>query len=123
MIPWNMIEHPFGNRARQDRRDPVDVIMTVGLSQVATGALHLGLESVADDLEGLVESDEAEGGARLLLGPSLGLAPPGTRWAVVVVAGPVVSLTNSSVSGTTSGAPRNLTNTGYVIRTSLTLQW
>jgi hypothetical protein len=118
-----LIEHPFGNRARQDRRDPVDVIMTLGLSHVATGALRLGLEAVAEDLEGLVESDEAEGGARLMLGPSLGLAPPGARWGVVVVAGPVVRLTNSSVSGTASGAPRDLTNTGYVIRTSLTLRW
>jgi len=117
------LEHPFGNGAHEDRRDPVDVIMTLGLSHVATGALRLGLESVAEDLEALVASDEAEGGARVMLGPSLALAPPGTRWGLVVVAGPVVRLTNSPVSGTMSGARRDLPNTGYVIRTSLTLQW
>jgi len=117
------IEHPFRSDAGAERRDPVDVIMTLGLSHVVTGSLRLGFESVAEDLEGLVESDETEGGAKLMVGPALGFAPPGAHWSAVVVAGPVLQLTSSAVNGTASGAPRDLTNGGYVIRTSVTLQW
>lgn len=116
------IEHPFGDEARDDGRDPLDVIVTSGVSHAVSGTFRLGVESVAEDLEGLVESDEAEGGAKLMLGPSLGFAPPGAHWSVVLTAGPVLHLSSSSVDGSSSGAPRDLTN-GSIIRTSVTWQW
>lgn len=117
------LEHPFSSDSGQEQRDPVDVIMTLGLSHAVNGTVRLGVESVAEDLEGLVESDEAEGGAKLMVGPSLGFAPPRAQWSALVIAGPVLHLSQSSVSGAGSGAPRDLSNSGYVVRTSVTFQW
>lgn len=105
-----------------DTRDAVDLITTVGLSHQVSGGLRLGVEAIAEDLEGFFEANEAEGGAKLMVGPSIGLGSRASRWNLAVVTGPVVRLTRSTASGTGSGAARDL-NTGYVLRTSISYEW
>lgn len=52
-------------------RDEVDAILSLGLSYAFLKYFRAGLESVGEDLEAFVEEEEAEGGARLLAGPTL----------------------------------------------------
>ena len=113
------LEHAFARA--QDQRDALDVITTVGaMRDIATG-VRLGVESVAEDLEGFVEPDEAEGGAKLMIGPSIGLGA--RRWTLQLTAGPVFHLTGSSSSGAGSGAPRDLSSPGYVVRSAFGFTW
>jgi hypothetical protein len=105
-------------------RDALDVISTLGVTRQLRSGLRVGLEAVGEDLEGFVEADEAEGGAKAMLGPTLRLGSPEARWGLAVAGGPVLRLTRSTVPGGTSGAARDLmTNTGYVLRTSITRRW
>jgi hypothetical protein len=57
-------------------RDAVDVILGVAAAVRVQDRVRLGLEVLGEDLEGLWDPDETEGGARVLVGPSvwLGLA-------------------------------------------------
>lgn len=50
-------------------RDPVDVIVTAGASYPLAPFASVGVEYLGQDLEDLWEREEAEGGARHLLGP------------------------------------------------------
>ena len=106
-----------------DHRDALDVISTLGVMHELGPGVRAGFESVAEDLEGFFETDEAEGGAKLMIGPSLGLGPRDARWTLQITTGPVFHLTTSTVPAIGSGAPRDLTGTGYVVRTSLGFQW
>jgi hypothetical protein len=89
-------------------RDQFDVITTVGWSRAVTDRIALGVEGIGQDLEGFWERDEAEGGARLLIGPSLHVASPQKRWSVTVAGGPLLHST-STIETTT--APRDIQNT------------
>jgi hypothetical protein len=111
------LERAFGNR----RRDALDLNTTVGFAHAVTSGIRLGVEGVAEDLEGIVESDEAEGGAKLMLGPSLALGSPKSAWGLTLTGGPVFRLSRSTVSGSASGASRTLGN-GFVLRTSVVLR-
>ena len=103
-------------------RDALDVITSVGVSRRVARPLRVGLEAVGEDLEGLFDPNEAEGGAKLLLGPTLAVAPT-AHWQVLVGGGPVLRLSHSSVSGGGS-VPRDLiTRSGYVIRSSVSYTW
>jgi hypothetical protein len=84
----------FGNvrfeRAFSKNRDGVDLITTLGWLRRVAPALQIGVESVAEDLEGLWEKAEAEGGTRLFVGPSIHVAPPGRRWSASLCGGPLL---------------------------------
>jgi hypothetical protein len=103
-----------------DGRDAADLITSLGWARrVGARGLFVGLEAVGEDLEGFWEAEEAEGGAKLMAGPSLRLAPDGRRWQLALVGGPVIYATRS---GLRSGADRALAGlperNGYVVRTS-----
>lgn len=115
------LEHAFPKAGSAEQRDALDIITTLGVMHDVRPSVRLGVESVAEDLEGFFEADEAEGGAKLMVGPSIGLGPRAARWTLQVTAGPVFRLTQSTAA-VGSGAPRDLT-TGFVVRTSLGLQW
>jgi opacity protein-like surface antigen len=119
------LERPFvASGDPSARRDEIDVITTAGVARRVSGAVRVGVETVAEDLEGLFERGEAEGGARVMLGPTITLAPSQSRWQLLVGGGPVVWLTHSLRDGTSSGAPRDLTTrSGYVIRTAIAYNW
>jgi hypothetical protein len=101
-------------------RDALDVITTMGFAHAIAPSVWLGVEAVGSDLEGLWDNDEAEGGATVLLGPTLAVAAS-ARLRLVVGGGPVVRATRSTATALTgSGAERA---TGYVLRTSVRAAW
>jgi len=119
-------EHAFAAAADAGefaRRDPLDVITTAGLMQDVGAGLSIGVETIGEDLEGFWEADEAEGGAKLMIGPTLSVRPPGLPWQLLLGVGAIFHLTYSTQPGTASGAARDLTTgQGYVVRASVTYQ-
>jgi hypothetical protein len=111
----------FGNvrfeRPLQQGRDAIDLITTLGWTHRVGTAVHAGVEAVGEDLEGFWEPEEAEGGAKLFVGPSLRVAPPQASWSVSMAGGPVVYATRS---GRTSPAARPLEarDNAYTVRVS-----
>jgi len=80
----------------------------------------VGIEAIGEDLEGFWEAGEAEGGARLLVGPSLRVTPRGHPWHLSVAGGPVVHATRSSRAGDVVRAlPASTGRNGYAVRASL----
>lgn len=75
--PWDialsgLLEVPVGGAGR----DEADIITTMAVSYAVLRTLRLGLELGGEDLEGLFEDEEAEGGAKVLFGPTLSWALP-----------------------------------------------
>jgi len=66
LIGSTRLEFPFDSK-----RDPVDLIITLAASYGLSKKFRIGFEVAAEDLEGFWEEEEAEGGARFILGPSL----------------------------------------------------
>jgi hypothetical protein len=112
----------FGNfrfeRAFNSGRDGVDFIASAGWLRRLGPSVHLGLEAVGEDLEGLWDTEEAEGGAKIFVGPSLRVAPASRPWAVSLCGGPILY---ASRSAPLSAAPRPLgaTDNGYTVRLSV----
>lgn len=112
----------FGNlrfeRPLADGRDSVDFLTSIGWHYRLGPAVHLGVETIGEDLEGFWEEEEAEGGAKLFVGPSLLLAPSHRRFSASLCGGPILYATRN---GRTSTAPRPLgaTGNGYTVRLSL----
>ena len=101
-------------------RDPVDLITTMGVARRLTPALYGGVEAIGEDLEGFWEKEEAEGGARLLIGPSLRLAPRNGRWQLGLAGGPIFHATRSARSSdATRALPANGGRDGFGVRASL----
>ena len=85
-------EHEFqGGTSDQPEqgRDAVDFITTAGWAWRATKALAVGVEGLAQDLEGFWDPQQAEGGARILIGPSPHVASAGRRWQLTTTGGPI----------------------------------
>jgi hypothetical protein len=101
-------------------RDTVDLITTIGVARRVTRAMHVGLEMIGEDLEGFWDPNEAEGGARLLVGPSIRFAPPSAKWQVGAAGGPMIHATHSAViSDATRSLPAAAGKDGYAVRASL----
>jgi hypothetical protein len=105
-------------------RDAVDLITTVGLARRISSALHLGVEAIGEDLEGFWDPNEADGGARLLVGPSIRIAPPARAWQFTVAGGPIVHSTQTprTSSAVRAVPPANGRN-GYALRTALSYRF
>jgi len=103
-------------------RDAVDLITSVGWARRVSRGVSLGVETIGEDLEGFWDADEAEGGARLLAGPSLHIAPAEHRWQLTATGGPMF---HPSATGRASGAFRDLPpdtgGTGYAFKASLSI--
>jgi hypothetical protein len=108
--------------AASAQRDALDVVTSVGVSRRFGRPLRVGLEAVGEDLEGLFDPTEAEGGAKLMLGPTIAVAP-NAHWQLTLGGGPVLRLSQSTVIPG-GGVPRDLmTRSGYVIRSSIGYTW
>jgi hypothetical protein len=59
----------LGTHVFEKARDPVDLMLTAGATYAIIPQIRLGAEYTVQDLEGLFEHDEAEGGVRHFLGP------------------------------------------------------
>jgi hypothetical protein len=117
---WRLDGNALFEKPYAAERDAVDLITTFGVARRIAPAVHVGVELIGEDLEGFWEEDEAEGGARVLVGPSIRLAPTSARWQVSVAGGPVFHATRSTIR---SDAPRSLPDgggrDGYAIRCGL----
>jgi hypothetical protein len=116
---WQLYSNILLEKPLSAGRDEIDLILTMGWSYNLTGALDLGLEAVGEDLEGFWEAEEAEGGARLFVGPVVSWAIPATPWKFVIGAGPIIRATQSNRS---SVALRNLSSgpeNGYMVRAAI----
>ncbi|MBP7126173.1 hypothetical protein KBD49_07390 [Myxococcota bacterium] len=67
-----LLEVPVGSAGR----DEADVMTALAVSYAVVPSLRIGLEVAGEDLEGLFEEEEAEGGAKLLFGPTLAWSLP-----------------------------------------------
>lgn len=65
----NFTSNILFEKAFQERRDEIDMFITAGLSYKITEWLRTGIEYAGQDLEDLWEKEEAEGGARHIIGP------------------------------------------------------
>ncbi len=79
-----------GERVLARGRDAVDVLVVMGALYKIAGPLRAGVEYVAQDLEGFVDREEAEGGVRHFVGPTAALELLDTR--LTLVASPGVGL-------------------------------
>jgi hypothetical protein len=107
------LEKPFATG-----RDAIDLITTIGWSQRLGHGLRVGLEGVGEDIEGFWEAEEAEGGAKLYIGPAVHWSPPAGRLWLSASGGPILYATRS---GRTSPAPRPLdaSGNGFTVRLSV----
>jgi len=102
-------------------RDAVDLLTTVGAGRRVGSAVTLSVEAVGQDLEGFWDPAEKDGGARLMAGPTIAIAPPTARWQLTVGGGPVLRATRSDFA---SAADRPLpTRSGYVLRSAMGFTW
>jgi hypothetical protein len=111
-----MLEKPMSGE-----RDAVDLITTVGAGRKLGSAVTLSVEAVGQDLEGFWDPEEKDGGARLMAGPTIAIAPPTARWQLTVGGGPIIRATRSDFA---SSADRPLpTRNGYVLRSAVGFSW
>jgi hypothetical protein len=68
---FNLSARGIGEIPFAEGRDAADLIVGVALSRELGARFRVGVEAAGEDIEGLWEPDEAEGGARLLVGPTL----------------------------------------------------
>jgi hypothetical protein len=116
----------YGNALFQkplsEGRDAVDLITSIGWARQLRRGMFLGVEAVGEDLEGFWDPNEAEGGARLLAGPSLHISPPDARWQLTATGGPVF---HPSDTGRTSDAlrdlPPDMKRTSYAFKVALSI--
>jgi hypothetical protein len=96
-------------------RDSVDLITSLGWAHRVGGSLRLGVEAIGEDLEGFWEAEEAEGGAKLFVGPSIQLAPSRSPVYASLCGGPIVYATQSG-RASTAVRPLGATGNGYTLR-------
>ena len=103
-------------------RDALDVITSVGWARKLSHGLSAGIEAIGEDLEGFWEAEEAEGGARLLVGPSVHVSPPGKHWQLSATGGPVFHPSNTGrVSNALRDLPPETRRTSYAFKVALSV--
>jgi hypothetical protein len=110
-----LLEIPVGRAGR----DEVDVVIAAAASYRLVSWLRLGLEVAAEDLEGLTARAEAEGGTKLLFGPTLALTFPHGLFLKVNTAAVYAYLANQTFA---AGAPRP-DEWGVMVRAALGWSW
>lgn len=117
---WLLHGNLLFQKPMAENRDTVDLITSVGWAHKLPHAMSLGVEAIGEDLEGFWDPEEAEGGARLLVGPSLRIAPANRSWQFSIAGGPVVHSTQSPrVSTAIRALPSSDGRNGYAVRTLL----
>jgi hypothetical protein len=115
---WQLTGNLRFEKAFDKTRDKLDFISSFGFQHRITNQWYLGFEALGQDLEGFWEKDEAEGGAKLMIGPSVNIVPSNSRLSFSFAGGPVFYATRSSVLP--SQAIREIgavaTGNGYTIR-------
>lgn len=114
---WKLAANFRFEKAFDSERDGLDVISTFGVLREINGQLFGGIEAVGQDLEGFWQTDETEGGARILIGPSLNFVPVGSRFSFSLCGGPIIQATHSMIIPNDS-AVRDLPilNNGFTLK-------
>jgi hypothetical protein len=86
------------------QRDAADVVTSVGWSRRMSDRIAIGVEGIGQDLEGFWNPAEADGGARLLVGPSLHVQTESGDWAASATAGQVLRAPSTASSPDAGGA-------------------
>lgn len=108
-----LLEHTFTKN-----RDEVDVITNLGFHYRLLGRLYAGFEAVGEDLEGFWDEEEAEGGAKLMVGPSLNMTSKNSGISFSLSGGPVIYATQNQVIN--QEAIRQLpSQAGLIVRASV----
>jgi len=116
---WKAGGNVLFEKALAGDRDKIDVISSFGFHHELFKNLYGGLEAVGEDLEGLWDDEEAEGGAKVFIGPSLNLAPSASRFSFSLSGGPVFYASRNQA--TNFEAVRELpSQTGLTIRAKIT---
>jgi hypothetical protein len=97
-------------------RDKLDLISSMGFHHKIASNFFAGLEAIGEDLEGLWDKEETEGGAKLFLGPSLKLAPAMSRLSFSLAGGPIFYATKSTVLFPDAQRSLIKTDNGYTIK-------
>lgn len=95
---WKIGGNLLFEKSFAKNRDAIDVITSMGFHYLMIGKLYGGFEAVGEDLEGFWEEDEAEGGAKFLIGPSLNLTTNNSRISFSVSGGPVIYASHSQIN-------------------------
>jgi hypothetical protein len=118
-MTWRLHGNALFQKPLGEARDTVDLITSVGWARKLSRSVALGVEAIGEDLEGFWEVEEAEGGARLLVGPSLHLAPPDRKWQITAAGGPMFFRRNSPLwSGAERDLPAITASPSYVLKLS-----
>jgi hypothetical protein len=113
---WRFAANARVEKAFAADRDEFDVITSFGVQRQITGRFFGGIEAVGQDLEGLWETDEAEGGAKVLIGPSLNFVPVNSRLAFSLCAGPILYVTHSTIVPNDSAVRDLPLNNGFTVK-------
>ncbi len=115
---WRAGGNILFEKAFAQNRDNIDVITSLGVHYRLLGNLYGGVETVGEDLEGFWDKEEAEGGAKLLVGPSLNMTTNNSRISFSVSGGPVFYATRNQISN--PEAMRELpSQSGLTLRTKV----
>ncbi len=115
---WKAGGNVLFEKAFGANRDKIDIISSFGFHHIIIGKLYGGFETVGQDLEGLW-SDEAEGGAKILVGPSLNMTTNNSRISFSLSGGPVFYASRNQV--TNPDAIRELpSQSGLTLRAKVT---
>lgn len=93
---WRANVNLVFEKAFSSDRDAIDVTTSIGIQYQVFNNLFAGIEAISEDLEGLWEDDEAEGGAKVFIGPSINLSPSKSRFTFALAGGPVINAVQSS---------------------------
>jgi len=115
-LVWRFAANARIEKAFAADRDEFDVISSFGVQRQITGRFFGGVEAVGQDLEGLWETDEAEGGAKVLIGPSLNYVPANSRLAFSLCAGPILYVTHSTIIPNDSAVRELPLNNGFTVK-------
>lgn len=95
-LRWKFAGNLLFEKAFAKNRDGIDIITSMGFNYRLSASLYGGLEAVGEDLEGLW-SAEAEGGAKVMVGPSINLIPDNFRFSFALSGGPVMYVSHSKL--------------------------
>lgn len=98
MSQWKFCGNLLFEKAFDSNRDKIDFISSLGIHYRIFETFYGGIEAVGEDLEGFWDEEEAEGGAKMLIGPSLSLTPKKSRLSFAVSGGPVFYATQNQLT-------------------------
>jgi hypothetical protein len=119
---WRLHGNLQFQKPMSSERDALDLITSVGWARKLSRGVSLGVEAIGEDLEGFWESEEAEGGARLLAGPTLHISPAGQRWQLTATGGPMFHPSDTRrASGAFRDLPPETGRVSYALKASFSI--